>query len=95
MPETQEQAPSTPQATPLTPQALIDSRDSDEQFWGHLAALLDLAGQEAQPDCTGQSATARRKARATARKHARWLAYRCGVRLDDPRGRQLMDKFLG
>jgi type VI protein secretion system component VasK len=88
MPEAQEQ-------TRATPQALIDSADNVEQFFGHLAALLDAAGQEAQPNCTGQSATARRNAKATQRKHVRWLASRCGVRVDDPRGKELINKILG
>jgi type VI protein secretion system component VasK len=88
MPEAQEQ-------TRATPQAMIDSPDNVEQFFGHLAALLDAAGQEAQPNCTGQSATARRNAKATQRKHVRWLASRCGVRVDDPRGKELINKILG
>jgi hypothetical protein len=79
----------------LTPQSLMASADSDEQFWGHVWALVNAAGQESQPDCTGQSATERKRYRAAQRKHARWLAARCAVRIHEPRAKEIIDAMMG
>lgn len=75
----------------LTPEALMASADSDEQFWGHVWALVNAAGQESQPECTGNGVTARKKAKAAQRKHARWLASRCAVRIHEPRAKEIIE----